>query len=498
MKLKGILDFSLGNFLCLRGFARLGDLYNLSEPDPSFQRDLLKLHERDMVAFLREGEFLFFPEVILSTTLSPDADNTEEVSRLFENVRQGQHFNNLKFPDYRLSCSVSKTKSEADTRAFDFFQTATLQFNTKITRKFSRIDGNHRLSATPKDKKFESHNTPFCLLFFRNTIEAARFSRALFHNINYRSVPLTMEQNLKLILDDPTNLFPDDKLKSTESFGWPYYHARKLRTGLDFDVFNNLRPFIEKKTRTFLVDQFSFLIARDVLGDNENAVPRFKAALVKVNALFDAHPALKDSKNRGLLAALVYYELKRNGPIAAFVRWVLSNHLHLIEHSSSTDLIQIFDKVLESRKRTIFVSMEFGDKTNETWLTIEKSIQQINETSSPGLKLEPIRIDKFDIGHSFTITDEILALIEGSGLLIADLTLGNKNVYHELGYLMGLNRGKGRPQDNFILLLDNDRAASAVSKDVGFNIANIQQIRFKSTRDLEVRLTKMVQKFYSL
>ena len=142
--------------------------------------------------------------------------------------------------------------------------------------------------------------------------------------------------------------------------------------------------------------------------------------------------------------------------------------------------------------------MEFGTKTNETWLTIEKAIQQINDTNSPGLRLEPIRIDKFDIGHSFTITDEILALIEGSGLLIADLTLGNKNVYHELGYLMGLNRGKDRLQDNFILILDNDRAAGLVSKDVGFNIANIQQIRFKSTRDLEVQLTKMVQKFYNL
>lgn len=87
MKLKGVLDFSLGNFLCLRGFARMGDLYSLSEPDPSFQRDLLKLHEKEMVAFLREGEFLFFPEVILSTTLSPDADNTDEVTKLFENVR---------------------------------------------------------------------------------------------------------------------------------------------------------------------------------------------------------------------------------------------------------------------------------------------------------------------------------------------------------------------------------------------------------------------------
>lgn len=37
MKLRGVLDFSLGNFLCLRGFVRMGDLYSISEPHPSFQ-----------------------------------------------------------------------------------------------------------------------------------------------------------------------------------------------------------------------------------------------------------------------------------------------------------------------------------------------------------------------------------------------------------------------------------------------------------------------------
>ena len=40
MKLKGVLDFSLGNFLCLRGFAKMGDFYDSSEPGPSFQREL--------------------------------------------------------------------------------------------------------------------------------------------------------------------------------------------------------------------------------------------------------------------------------------------------------------------------------------------------------------------------------------------------------------------------------------------------------------------------
>ena len=80
----------------------------------------------------------------------------------------------------------------------------------------------------------------------------------------------------------------------------------------------------------------------------------------KVNGLFDASPALKESANCGLLAALAYYQLARPASVASFVRWVLDNHLHLIEDSSSPDFIAIFDKVLESRKRTIFVSMPFG------------------------------------------------------------------------------------------------------------------------------------------
>lgn len=37
MKLKGIFDFSLGDFLCLRGFAPIGVLQAISKPDENFQ-----------------------------------------------------------------------------------------------------------------------------------------------------------------------------------------------------------------------------------------------------------------------------------------------------------------------------------------------------------------------------------------------------------------------------------------------------------------------------
>lgn len=38
MKLKGILDFSLGNFLCLRGFAPVSTPQDISRPADSIQR----------------------------------------------------------------------------------------------------------------------------------------------------------------------------------------------------------------------------------------------------------------------------------------------------------------------------------------------------------------------------------------------------------------------------------------------------------------------------
>lgn len=500
MKLKGILDFSLGNFLCLRGFAPMGDLYDISEPDPGFQRDLLKNREKEMVAFLRDGEFLFFPEVILATTLSPEETDSETVRQLYENIRAGKSFANLKFPDYRVACKVQKTKSGVESRAYDVFQTGTIELNTKFTRKFSRIDGNHRLSATPKDTKFRAHNTPFCLLLFRNKKEAAKFSRALFHNINYRIVPLTMEQNLKLILDDEA-IFPDAKLKEHEFFGWPYYHARKVHQKLtdDFVFIPNLKPLIEAEPRTFLLRQFEFLIARSVLNDNDNAIKRFKEALGKVNGLFDTSPALKESKNRGLLAALIYYELKKDTPVASFVRWVLDNHLHFIEDSGAADLIAIFDKVLASRKRTIFVSMPFGKpKPDDHYAIIQRVANEVSESHNlkPALKVQ--RVDWFHDGTSYEINDKIIEMMSDCGLLIGNLTHCNPNVYHEIGFVMGKAKAEGKDMANMLLFLD-ESVADDKDKFVGFNLQGIKQLRFtKPEVEFVSALKENLKKFFHL
>ena len=70
VKLSGILEYSMGSFLCLRGFASFKMLSAISEPNPEVQRDLIAQHQGEMAEFLNEGEYRFFPEVILSLNLS--------------------------------------------------------------------------------------------------------------------------------------------------------------------------------------------------------------------------------------------------------------------------------------------------------------------------------------------------------------------------------------------------------------------------------------------
>jgi hypothetical protein len=263
----------------------------------------------------------------------------------FEKVKSGTPFRSGHFANgVTISSSVAKSRGADDMRSVKFFQVATLSFRGKLAEAFSRLDGNHRLTAT-KDDAVRERIAPFCLILCQNQVEFRRFSRSLFHNINYKQVPLTMEHNLQLILEDD-ELFPDETLQKDPSYGWPYYHARKLHGKLDFDLLPNIKSFIETEPRTFLLRQFEFLTAKRVLGDNENAIKRFKEALGQVNGLFDTSPALKESTNCGLLAVLAYYQLARPAKVPSFVRWVLANHLHLIQNSSAPDLIAIFDKVL--------------------------------------------------------------------------------------------------------------------------------------------------------
>ncbi len=316
-------------------------------------------------------------------------------------------------------------------------------------------------------------------MLFQPSDESERQHKVIFHNINSRSVPLTPEENLRVILDDE-QLFPDSLLTEKAYFGREYLLARKVLKHLAPEYLEHIRVPLEKK-RTALVAACRLLLERKAIHRDASSAEKVLAALKQVNTLYETDESLRDNDNPDLLAAFTCFALtdKEHRRLKSFVGWISGNLLARIKRPAANkptleladSLISIFEQVMESRRKTIFVSMQFCAETKETYLTIENTVQQINEKNRLAIKLKPVRIDQFNKGHSYTITGQILELIEDSGLLVADLTYGNKNVYHEIGFMMGLNRGKGLSHENFILIADKRRGKD-LKKDIGSTLPN--------------------------
>lgn len=500
MIFRGLLETSLGGFVSLRGYAPLGDLALISHPDMNYQRDLIKVHRESVIRFLRNKKDLFFPEIILSCVLTYDFAKPRAVSGMapLSNILAGKAFrSNVD----GISVSVRKLafKGREDVRAATALQIAALTIpgNIETHAPLFRIDGNHRLSAVDTHEEFANILTPYCIILFQATDEDQRNSKIIFHNINSKSIPLTSEENLKIVLDDE-NLFPDAVLKEPTNFGWPFLLARKARATLDLRALPALQHLLADP-RSVLVELFELLLKTGAITPAEKNISAVSDCLKKIQAVYAADEELQKNDCIGLFQAFVYFCLtdSKERRLRAFQQWVDGNHIAALKDIDAHALIEIFERVHTARKRTIFVSMEFGNHTQAIFETIKKSVDHINQECRPKIKIEPLRIDKLNKGHSYRITDEILAAIEDSGFLIADLTHGNKNVYHEIGYLMGLNRGQRRRQENFVLIVRN-KSKAQIDRDVGFNLKDISQIRFNETIDLEAALTKTIKKYYGL
>lgn len=525
MILSGILHYSLGGFTVIRGVAPLGELARCSRFDGAYQRNLIETHKEEIQRFLTDRQYLFFPEVVLSASLrfERSSSNAEWREKGFRDNLDG------------LALKLVKTKLPAGHNVVGGLAAPTLAYLTLGEEQLGeeqgfrlfRIDGNHRLSAAKDLQPHEANYglpTPFCIVLHDDRTQARLFEKAVFHNINAKQIPLTSEENLRLILEEGDDrLFDDKNLLESLSFGPAYYLARKLLAALDDHYLEALTEPL-KNRRSLALGLTQFLMGRDEAISQakdtaalDGQVPRLRRAFQKVNQLYEAHPKLSASGCHGVLVAFLYFALYNEGrQLAAFARWVTNNridhlspktssvglgyHYHLgrIQVVDAASLVRMFENILIARRREIFVSMAFCAETKETYETIKKTVDQINEKHKLDIRLREIRIDQFNKGHSYTIDDEILKVIEGSGLLIADLTLGNRNVYHEVGYLMGLNRGKGLEQDNFILIADKKTRGDELESDIGFNLKSWQQLRFESTRQLEVELTKSLETYYNL
>lgn len=502
MILRGLMDRSLGGFVCIRGYAPMGDLARVSHADMDYQRDLITTQRETIVQFLRDKANLFFPEVILSCVLDYDYAKKQADSAVnpLADVLGGAGFKS-NINGVAVAARTLAYKATGDVRAASGTRIATLTVPDGLigTGKgpLFRIDGNHRLSAAEQGTEFREIVAPFCVILFGTGADDKRSSKTIFHNINSKSIPLTFEENYRIVLDDET-LFPDATLRDSKSFGWPFLLARKAKPSIDPAAVPALKDVL-RHPRTALVDLFKLLIEKKAIPKSAAKLPDVQACFKRVEAIYAADEDLRSKHCLGLFHAFVYFCLTdpKKKMLKPFRQWVTGNRLAALKETDAHALIEIFESIHTAKERTVFVSMQFGDGTDFVYDTIKKAVDAINKECRPKIKIEPLRIDKVNKGHSYTITDAILTAIEDSGLLIADLSQGNKNVYHEVGYMMGLNRGKGLKQENFILIA-RDRPEDKLDKKMGFNLKGVSQIRFKESIDLERDLIKYIRKYYDL
>lgn len=323
-----------------------------------------------------------------------------------------------------------------------------------------------------------------------------KFEKAVFHNINTKTIPLTSEENLRVILDDEKN-FPDDDLK--DRFGWEYLATRKVFSNMPKEPndIERVYPWLGKEfnasPRTFSKQIIRLLKNHKKISQKSFSVEKIQQALQQVNQLFGNHTELQGKTCIGIVVCAIYLQIA-NENLELFVNWLVENKMTTFNEIEPNSLIEIYEKIRESKAKQIFVSMQFDEESRARYEAIKEAVKEINRRHNLEIKLREIRIDEFNQGNSYKIDDQILKLIDDSGLLIADLTSKNINVYHELGFLMGLNQGKGKGLDNFILLEDNQLDNS----NVGFNIRAFQQLRFNGTLDLKNKLIESLEQYYKL
>lgn len=489
MRLTGIIDYTMDNFLCVRGFASMLELSEISKPDEDIQRALIDDHRGEMEAFLSGGRFTFFPEVILGANMYGTELDKDKINILRETVRAESKplkttINNIKYIIKRAA-----VKKENNDLAYDVIQTIIMEFDkaSLVGKEFLRIDGNHRLSAVNKHSTYAHKRIPFCLLLFRDVEETDKFCRALFYNINTKQIPLKMEQNLKVIIESE-QAFDDDTLLNDPSFGENYFLTRQVINHIELSDYPFLKLFIEDSKFTYFVEVLKLLLDKKLIKKDEEGVCSVATALKEIDDALKTAVLIEVPNNLAVIGALSYYKLLDERKADEFLKWVKKNNLTQISDIHIGDVINIYDKIYDNSPKKVFMSMWYNKKTEDTYNQV-KDVKEI-VARDYNVEIDIIKVDEHKDGYSDVISKRIIEGIDSCDLLIADLSYGNKNVHHEIGYA----QGKGKK----VLLIYHNREGVSASDEIGSNLSMHDQLRFTTYHELREGLLKKIKDRFSL
>jgi hypothetical protein len=452
MIIRGILDRSLSNQLCIRGFATIKQIARISKPDYSYQRDLYDEQEGIVKKFLENEKYLFFPEVILSYKFKHIGDSNNNPLRKVKDFERESKSIVAKsnYDTTRLSIKKSIYPS-SDTRGNVSMQVVEMELNDVVlaslieanNHPFHRIDGNHRLTvaANSDSPVVENMTIPFCIIIGEEYFNTSRQKiettdskffeksiRVYFHNINTKSLPLTSEQNLRVMIDDIEN-FKNEEIDTI--FPKSGISIREFLDRVDPKIFTGLVDVLDDNLRNVL--NAIFKLIANLLKQDKEYVNEVVEAFKTVDQLYLKDKRFRERSNEGLFIALIYYYAKNQKQYSKFINWVLNNHLFEIPEIRAESVINIYDKIYEKKVFRLFVAMPYysHSEINE-YNKLYKEIC-LFVSNKANVELELIPIMRFR-GKSQRIDQRLLDKIKECDIFIADITGNNINVIFEIGF----------------------------------------------------------------
>ena len=503
-----MIDYIYGNFqYCynsipvIRGYCSSKTLIKFSKPHPAYQRQADNSHVAEIKEFLEGTSYKFMPEIILSYDFSGMFGNTQawnEAGYLspLDYLSDDNTNGTAKVWDYYKGIEFQRLKTDAINKTIRI-KISTENMIFIPNQVFNRIDGNHRLQALEKESV--DYLIPFCIILLSSSDnpelkEREKIEMEVFHNINSKVRPLSpVEQYRGLFqLFSVSELFQYGK-----EFGLTKSYLEK-HSRLQF---SNIKFFLEEPEDIVLFC-IKFMLDRGITTTDDDLADTFSKL---EHTYFADYPIIRNCKSRYAVVPYVYYCMEggkqKNAKLSTYHAWYVKNRLYNVKDFDPASMIDIFNSIYEIRKKQIFVAMPFKEELTFVYDSICDVVKKINRENGTEL-LPPIRIDKQIVGFSYDIVDELLDQIQNAGLLIADLTGQNANVYYEAGFAQGLLRAKLGNTAEILYLISNPEKPEEPFNEAKFDLNHYKMIPYRNdgngVKNLAADLEKELKAFYSI
>ncbi|HEC1567353.1 TPA: hypothetical protein R1X65_001661 [Campylobacter upsaliensis] len=454
------------NYHIAKSYLTFNQLANFDIFSEEYQRSINHEHEDKILEYLKKDRYLYLPDIVI--VIRNNALKFNEAGTLLD--EEGLHISRLK--SYNLM---------------------RLQIKTKEGYKRCKIvDGNHRLSAIKKlleNSENASGENYIGVTFILTDDNSIKDELALFYYLNSKSKPLLPKDYLSKTIEE------FEKADELENIDWWLYVFRESNDKL-LDILKDYRNELEKDV---IAKACSYLAKNIQNEDGPNNFFAFLRDFVEKGNLKGILERFDELEQLAELICIIFFlyneskNYKNSEPeneIKYFCEWLLED-AKLEKFQDFENLFKVYVNTYIPKSFKIFIAMEFKDN-DHILNAIETAIQEVNDekfaNNSP-LHIDHLRIDKLNKGATFKIIDEILGQIEHRGLMIADISKKNANVYFEVGYMMALCRAKGI-DNQIILLVDKS------NKEVGFDLSGYQQVRYKDEDDLKKKLKNQLKEYY--